>query len=110
MTTNDLADRLTRLERENRRLKRVGAVVLIGIVAAVVMGQTTREVGNEVVASRFVLRLGAGPVLAKLEPDSQGKARLIMGDKECLNRKKCFRENKMPRFVVIMHLKHCGKA
>ena len=36
MNTNDLADRLTRLERENRRLKRIGGVVLLGIVAVVV--------------------------------------------------------------------------
>ena len=35
MNMNDLADRLTRLERENRRLKRIGAVVLLGIVAVV---------------------------------------------------------------------------
>ena len=67
MTTRDLADRLTRLERENRRLKRIGAVVLIGIVAVVVMGQAKRpEVHDVLAAKQFILKDGDGKDRARL--------------------------------------------
>ena len=36
-----LARRLDRLERENQRLKRLGALALIGLAALVIMGQAT---------------------------------------------------------------------
>ncbi|MHC4860297.1 MAG: hypothetical protein ACYTDY_09435 [Planctomycetota bacterium] len=61
MTAHDLADRLTRLERENRRLKRIGGVVLLGIVAVVAMGQAKRPEVHEVLAAKqFILKDGDG--------------------------------------------------
>ncbi len=38
-TMNNMVLRLDRLERENRRLKRIGALVVVGIAAVVLMGQ-----------------------------------------------------------------------
>ena len=69
MTTHDLADRLTRLERENRRLKRIGAVVLIGIIAVVVMGQ-----GKEDEPGNF----GELRTRTLFVVDDAGKARMVL--------------------------------
>jgi hypothetical protein len=45
-------ERLDRMERENRRLKRWGVVALVGIAAAVLMGQAWY--GNVIGAERFI--------------------------------------------------------
>jgi len=39
-TMDKLEQRLDRLERENRRLKRIGVLVVVGIAAVVLMGQS----------------------------------------------------------------------
>ena len=52
-----LVIRLDRLERENHRLKRVGAVALAGIAALVLMAQATPgEVAKVVESKQFVLK------------------------------------------------------
>jgi hypothetical protein len=48
-----LTARLDRLERENRWWKRIGAVVLIGVAAVVLMGQQRAQV---VEAQKFLIR------------------------------------------------------
>ncbi|MFQ5850780.1 MAG: hypothetical protein ACE5JU_09360, partial [Candidatus Binatia bacterium] len=56
-TVDNLVRRLERLEREDRRLKLAGALVLLGIAAMVVMGQTrAREAAKVIEAERFLLR------------------------------------------------------
>ena len=45
-----------RLERENRRLKRIGSLVLVGIAAVVLMGQATpKKVAKVIKAEKFLL-------------------------------------------------------
>lgn len=60
-----LAERLERMERENRRLKRVGAVLILGIGALVLMAQG--KPSRVIEAERFVLR------------DARGKTRAVLG-------------------------------
>ena len=56
-TQEHLVRRLDRLERENQRLKRLGALALIGLAALVIMGQaTSAPVANTIEAERFILR------------------------------------------------------
>src|SRR2546427_11166070 len=65
-----LVDRLNELERENRRWRRAGLVVLIGLAALLVMGQarTPRVVeADEVTAHKFTVR------------DEQGNSRAVLG-------------------------------
>lgn len=63
-TTQTLARRLDRVERENRRLKGAGVVALALVAAMVLMGQAT---GSKVIeAERFVLKDKDGKVRAEL--------------------------------------------
>lgn len=59
-------ERLERLERQNRRLKLVGAVVLLSVAALVTMGQA-RPASQAMEAQRFVVK------------DAHGKPRAILG-------------------------------
>jgi hypothetical protein len=81
-TVETLAIRLDRLERENRRLKRTGAVALVGIAALVLMGQTTPgEVANVLEAKQFVLRDSRGDTRAVLALGPDGSVGLGLSDK-----------------------------
>ncbi len=60
----DLQDRFVKLEKQNRRFKRVGTVALIVAAAVVVMGQTRSK--KTVEANEFILRDDGGNVRAKL--------------------------------------------
>ncbi len=74
-----LTQRLDRLERENRRLKRTRALVLVVVGALTLMGQTAPS--NKVIeAERFVLRDGMGKMRAELALDSAGGSRLYFFD------------------------------
>jgi len=67
-TINNIVHRLDRLERENRRLKRIGALVLVGIAAVVLMGQAKpSKVPKVIEAQEFVLK------------DSNGGVRGVLG-------------------------------
>ncbi len=67
-TLDSLAQRLDRLERENRRLKLAGAILLLALVAVGAMGQVLPKAVPKVVeAERFVLR------------DTKGKTRGGLG-------------------------------
>jgi hypothetical protein len=68
-TTNDaLAERVERLERQNRNLKRVGTGILLGAVFLLIAGAGGEKV---VETERLVLSKG-GLVRAVLETDSDG--------------------------------------
>ena len=76
-----LTQRLDRLERENRRLRLLGALALLGASALVLMGQTAPSpVVNTLEAERFVLRDGAGNVRASLGLRPDGTAALVLAD------------------------------
>ena len=76
-TTEILVQRLDRLERENRRLKRVGFLVAIGIAAAVLMGQA-RTAGRVVEAEKFLLRDPSGKPRAQLAVRADGTSGLAL--------------------------------
>lgn len=69
-TIETLGRRLDRLERENRRLKRVGVVALAVIGAVVMMGQATG--GRLVDAGKFILRDWEGRKRGELMTISSG--------------------------------------
>lgn len=74
--------RLERVERENRRLKGVGAVAILGLAAGVLMGPATAGTDARVVeAEQFVLRDGEGKARAWLNV-SEGSVNLALADKD----------------------------
>ncbi len=54
-TMDNVVQRLDRLERENRRLKRIGALVLVGITAMVLMGQAKPSKGAKVIEAEEII-------------------------------------------------------
>jgi hypothetical protein len=80
-TMQTLVIRLERLERENRRLRRAGAVALAGIVALALMGQTpSGEAAKVVEATQFVLRDSKGDTRAVLALGPDGSVGLGLSD------------------------------
>ncbi len=72
-TLDTLTQRLDRLERENRRLKVAGAILLLALAAVGAMGQMTpRAVPKVVEAERFVLRDTKGNILAIMGTEASG--------------------------------------
>jgi hypothetical protein len=72
--------RLERLERENRRSRPVGAVLLVGLAAVLLMGQVqSKGTAKVVVAERFVVRDMAGKDRAVLGT-SPGQTGLVLFD------------------------------
>ncbi len=82
-TISKLDQRLDRLERENRRLKRIGALVVVGIAAVVLMGQArSSKVAKVIEAEKFVLRDTSGQVGATLFTVGEGSPHLEFSDKK----------------------------
>ncbi len=82
-----MAQRLTRVERQNRRLKRAGAVVLAGIAAVVLMGQgKVVKMPQWVEGERFVLRDSNGVARAVLGFDIADTVALALLDKKAVAR------------------------
>ncbi|HEV8306134.1 MAG TPA: hypothetical protein VGW35_00590 [Methylomirabilota bacterium] len=78
-----VAERLTRLERENRRLKHMVAAGLVGLVAVLLMGQAPVAQAPRIVeAERFVLRDPSGNVRATLSVTSEGGTGLSLMNKD----------------------------
>lgn len=77
-----VSDRLDRLERENRRLRRAGIVLLMGIGAAVLMGQATPNLpiirATQIEAARFVLSSPQRRVLGEMEITRDGTPMLFL--------------------------------
>jgi hypothetical protein len=61
----EMHDRLLKLERQNLRLKRIGAAALVVAVSLLIMGQASQK-KKTVEADEFVLRDDRGNVRAKL--------------------------------------------
>jgi len=73
-----LRQRLERVERESRRLKQIGVVVLAGIVGAVLMGQA--KASRVVQAEKFVVQDGSGRARAELGTTPDGRVALVLFD------------------------------
>jgi hypothetical protein len=63
-TLKELHDRLLKLEKQNRRLKQLGAVAMIVVTLLVVMGQAPAK--KTVEANEFILRDDGGNLRARL--------------------------------------------
>ena len=72
--------RLERVEKENRRLKGVGIVLLLGVCAVVLMGQA--QAGRTVEAERFILRDQDGKMRAELSAENPYESSLKFYDKD----------------------------
>jgi len=80
-TTANMLQRLGRLERENRRLKISGAILLLALAAVGAMGQgLPKAVPKVVEAERFVLRDTRGKILATLGTEAAGLLALVLSD------------------------------
>jgi hypothetical protein len=77
-----LSGRVERLERENRLMKRFGAVALSVAVAVLVAGARGADGPKLVEAERFVLRDPNGRERGSLQVNSVGTASLSVHDKE----------------------------
>jgi hypothetical protein len=77
----EVRERLTKLERENRRLKQIGAGALIGAASLFVMGQAPSRKAVE--ASEFILRDANNNVRARLSVDDKSaSAKFVLLGKE----------------------------
>ncbi len=74
-------ERVTKLEKQNRRLKRAGVAVLVGAVSLPFMGQASKS--KTVEANGFILRDNSGSVRATLLVDavSQSPEMVLLDDK-----------------------------
>ena len=63
--------RLERVEQENLRLKRVGAAVLVGFLAAMLMGQATPK-ARVVEAEQFLVKDASDGLRAELSVAADG--------------------------------------
>jgi len=76
-----LSERLARLEREDRRLWRTGAIAPLGVAALVLMGQAPPgNVAKLVEAERFVLQESSERVRAVLHTQADGSPPLDFRD------------------------------
>jgi len=84
-----LVQRLDDLERENRRLKWIGALVLIGIAALVLMGQAgPRRVFKHLQSEQFILQDPGGQTRAVLGTLADGSSGLVLYDRNGKERAK----------------------
>jgi len=92
-TVDALAERLDRLELENRWLKRIGGGAMIAMLAMIAMGMTAGRAPRRAAAEQFVLNdangrpratLGLGrdgaPALSMLDPQGQEQVLLRAGN------------------------------
>ena len=77
-TLDGLTQRLELLERENRRMKRLGSLALAGLSLVALIGATSTG-GRTVDAQHFVVKNAEGKVVAELglRPDGMPKLELI---------------------------------
>ncbi len=76
-----LSDRLARVEREHRRLRRLGAAAVVGLAAVVLLGQAAPDtVAQTIEAQQFVLRDPSGRIRAVLHVRADGLPQLDFRD------------------------------
>ncbi len=78
-----MEERLSRLERDNRRMKQAGVLALAVIAAVVLMGQATgSKVAKVVEAEQFVVLDASGKTRVQLGVTTTGRAVLFLLDQE----------------------------
>jgi hypothetical protein len=75
---HSISERLEKIERENRVLKRIGVVVLSFLAALVIMGQAKPR--RTIEAESFILRDSAGRMRAEINMDQSGTPALTFYD------------------------------
>lgn len=78
-TSSSLTERLERLERDNRRLKRTRDAILIGITALFLMGHG-EPAAKPVVGDQIALRAPGGPIRGELSVGGDGGVRFVLYD------------------------------
>jgi hypothetical protein len=87
LTMDKMVQRIDRLEKENRWLKHIGVLVLVGIAAVVLMGQAmSSRVAKVIQAEKFVLRDSSGRIRAELSTLHGGEPSLVLFDKSLITR------------------------
>ena len=82
-TIEALTRRVHRVERENRRLHKIGAATLAMIAGVVLMGQVEKQtVPKAIEAESFVVRDAKGKLRAILGVWQDGEVRLLLPDQE----------------------------
>ena len=76
-----IQSRLLKLEKQNRRFKQLGAMLLIVAAALLLMGQSATP-AKKVEASEFVLRDKAGKIRGRFFVNEIGTAQLIIQDSQ----------------------------
>src|SRR5437764_8094461 len=77
-----ISERLNRLERENRRLKRGGALALVAVALLAAGGAKLAEVPKVIETEQLILRDSNGKMRARLSTDKDGSPLLGFGDAE----------------------------
>jgi len=73
-----LKDRLDRLERGNRRVRRFGLFAFLGVGLVFLMGQAGSNIPEVIEAKRFVVKDASGRNLAALGTDRDGAPLLVL--------------------------------
>lgn len=84
-----VTERLDRLERDNRRLKRTRDIILIGIAALLFMGHGA-PAAKPVVGDQIALRAPGGLIRGEMSVGGDGSVRFVLYD-----------PNRTPRFEVL---------
>jgi len=82
MNEQSLVTRVNRLERENRRMKLMGVLVLLGITAVMVMGQASSSNPTILRAEQFILQDKNGNARGAFLSHPDGSPGLIMTDSQ----------------------------
>lgn len=80
MSIDDLHNRIAKLEKQNRRMKQFGSVLLAVVAVIVIMGQSSAR--KTVEANEFILRDDGGSIRARLwiPPDSHIPEMVLVND------------------------------
>jgi hypothetical protein len=78
----DLEQRLARLERGNRRMKRIGVLGLVVAAAVLLSGQAKGKDLQDLVVGSLTLKDKDGKTRAQLHVDEDGSASLLFRDKD----------------------------
>lgn len=82
LSTDSLEQRLVRLERQNRKLKQAIVLVVVGIAAALTMGQAQpNKIAKKLEAENFILRGPNGAERGRLGVAANGNPYLVLLNK-----------------------------
>lgn len=79
-TTSSLSQRVARLERDNRRLRRLGGTALVGLLALLVMGHGEPAV-KRVEGDQIALQAPGGMIRGEMSLGGDGSVRFVLYDR-----------------------------